>query len=69
MTYKITSRPTIGNRYHLYWAKKGCVFILKAMNSDNIHGIVETPKSKKQFRIKLSDLFLLNETAYHYKPI
>lgn len=64
-----TTKPTPGNKYHLAWAYKACVWILVEICPDNpLKGVVMTPKTKKKSIIWLSDLRLLNETAHGYKP-
>ena len=64
-----TENPTTGNKYHLAWAHKGCVWILIGICEDNpLKGVVMTPKTKKKSIVWLSDLRLLNETAHGYKP-
>ena len=65
--YEVTNKPEIGNKYHLSWASKGCVWKLVEICADNIYCYLQTPKSKKIIKAKIVDLRLLKPTAFNYK--
>lgn len=46
--------PTINKRYHVSWAKGGCVWILVEIIKDKC--ILVTPRTKKRITVLLDDL-------------
>jgi len=66
--YKTTTLPVVGNKYHLSWAKPGCVWRLLSFNVGTGNCDLVTIKSRKRISAKISDLRLLKENAYGYKP-
>lgn len=52
----------IGQKYHVTWAAKGCVFVLKSF-LPNWMVEIETPKTKKVHRTSVSSLRLINKDA------
>lgn len=52
----------IGQKYHVIWAAKGCVFVLKSF-LPNWMVEIETPKTKKVHRTSISSLRLINKDA------
>lgn len=52
----------IGRKYHLSWAKnRGYVWVLISFNAETNFALLETPKTHKQLRAKLSDLTNINK--------
>lgn len=52
----------IGQKYHVSWAAKGCVWVLKGFyNNGDVD--LETLKTKRTIRTASSSLRLLNEDA------
>ncbi len=57
-------KPRIGEKYHLSWAKShGMVWKLKAIEGDEV--ILETPRTKKILKSKLSDLREIRRNEPH----
>lgn len=56
--FKKVDRPNIGNKYHLSWAFKGAVFVLKSVDQDGIHCYLDNPKHKRKdlLKAKIADL-------------
>ena len=48
--------PIVGRKYHLTWAQRGCVWILKEINTDGVRCLLQTPRTKKYLVANLSDL-------------
>jgi hypothetical protein len=55
-TFDKEEAPKIGKKYHLSWASKGAVFVLKSIDGE--YGYVDNPKNKRLnlMKIKLSEL-------------
>lgn len=66
--YEKTTRPTVGNKYHLAWADHKCVWTLEQICPDEIYCYLKTPKTKKIIKAKVEDLRLLSQEAHSYKP-
>ena len=68
--YEKTTRPTIGNKYHLSWAFHSCVWTLEQICPDGIYCYLKTPKTKKIIKAKVEDLRLLSKDSpgNSYKP-
>lgn len=68
--FERTTKPTVGNKYHLSWADARCVWILEQIHPDGVHCFLKTPKTKKIFKAKLEDLRLLSREVPNntYKP-
>jgi hypothetical protein len=54
--YYNVMKPVIGEKYHLCWAKRGCVWRLISFDEDGIHCNLKTPKTGMYFRGKVADL-------------
>lgn len=67
-TYKKTSNPEVGHKYHLSWANPGCVWILKEVFHGGIFCKLQTVKTKKFLLAKVEELRLLKPDAHGYKP-
>lgn len=61
-----TKNPTIGNWYHVAGHKRGAVYVLMLTFKDG-SCIVQTPRTKRRIKVRLSDLRLLDRRANKYR--
>ena len=55
-TYFKVQEPKIGWGYHLNWANRSCVWILRSFDIVDGTCQLETPKTKKKLCAKIDDL-------------
>jgi len=55
-SYQAVSEPELNKKYHVSWAKKGCVWKCVAIDRTNQTVTLETPKTKKLLTAKWADL-------------
>lgn len=60
---EVVKDPIIGQPYHLSWAKRGCVWILKSIIGEDC--ILQTPSRNKKRIDKLANLRHTNKQLNH----